>query len=83
MVKWDYEHPSGLRKRVALLLDRTERLNMSQVDEHQSSGKISLGLSVIVRVTLRDGTYHEVQGGELHLTGEYADRLQGCGLRTY
>ena len=31
-----------------------------QIDESQSTGKISLGLSVIVRVTLRDGTYHEV-----------------------
>ncbi len=31
-----------------------------QVDESQSTGKISLGLSVIMRVTLRDGTYHEV-----------------------
>ncbi|KAL4889037.1 hypothetical protein BDV59DRAFT_123083 [Aspergillus ambiguus] len=29
------------------------------VDEHPNTGKISLGLSVIVRVTLKDGTYHE------------------------
>ncbi|MCJ1390061.1 DNA repair protein rad52 [Xylographa bjoerkii] len=29
------------------------------IDESQSTGKITLGLSVIVRVTLRDGTYHE------------------------
>lgn len=29
------------------------------VDENATSGKISLGLSVIVRVTLKDGTYHE------------------------
>lgn len=29
------------------------------VDENVQSGKISLGLSTIVRVTLRDGTYHE------------------------
>ena len=35
-------------------------LTATQVDEHQSSGKISLGLSVIVRVTLRDGSFHEV-----------------------
>jgi recombination DNA repair RAD52 pathway protein len=34
--------------------------NDIQVDESQSSGKVSLGLSVIMRVTLRDGTYHEV-----------------------
>lgn len=30
------------------------------MEESQNSGKISLGLSVIVRVTLKDGTYHEV-----------------------
>ena len=35
-------------------------LIMNQVDENQSTGKVNLGLSVIVRVTLRDGTYHEV-----------------------
>ncbi|KAK7522257.1 Alpha/Beta hydrolase protein [Phyllosticta citriasiana] len=29
------------------------------VDQSQSSGKISLGLSVIIRVTLKDGTFHE------------------------
>ena len=29
------------------------------VEEHPQTGKVSLGLSVIVRVTLRDGTYHE------------------------
>lgn len=32
-----------------------------KVDESPTTGKISLGLSVIVRVTLRDGTYHEVR----------------------
>ena len=31
------------------------------MDESPSTGKITLGLSVIVRVTLRDGTYHEVR----------------------
>jgi hypothetical protein len=30
-----------------------------QVDEHQN-GKVSLGLSIVVRITLKDGTYHEV-----------------------
>ena len=35
-------------------------LTIGQVDESQSTGKVSLGLSVIVRVTLRDGTFHEV-----------------------
>jgi DNA repair and recombination protein RAD52 len=29
------------------------------VEEHPQTLKVSLGLSVIVRVTLRDGTYHE------------------------
>lgn len=32
------------------------------VDENPSKGTISLGLSVTVRVTLRDGTYHEDTG---------------------
>ncbi|RDW91418.1 hypothetical protein BP5796_02583 [Coleophoma crateriformis] len=32
------------------------------VDESPQTGKVSLGLSVIVRVTLRDGTYHEDVG---------------------
>jgi hypothetical protein len=30
-----------------------------QVDELQG-GKVSLGLSMVVRITLKDGTYHEV-----------------------
>ncbi|KAJ5133928.1 Rad52/22 double-strand break repair protein [Penicillium atrosanguineum] len=29
------------------------------IEENQNTGKISLGLSVIVRVTLRDGAFHE------------------------
>jgi len=32
------------------------------VDENPTNGKVSLGLSVIVRVTLRDGTFHEDVG---------------------
>ncbi|KAL2042206.1 hypothetical protein N7G274_004694 [Stereocaulon virgatum] len=36
-----------------------QQVQIDFVDENQSSGKVSLGLSVIVRVTLRDGTYHE------------------------
>lgn len=32
----------------------------TQVDESRESGRVSLGLSVIMRVTLKDGTYHEV-----------------------
>jgi len=33
---------------------------ITQVDESES-GKVSLGLSIIVRVSLRDGTFHEVR----------------------
>ncbi|KAG9230581.1 hypothetical protein BJ875DRAFT_150846 [Amylocarpus encephaloides] len=36
-----------------------KELQVDFVDEHPQSGKVSLGLSVIVRVTLRDGTFHE------------------------
>ncbi|KAL8822017.1 MAG: hypothetical protein Q9223_000008 [Gallowayella weberi] len=36
-----------------------KQIQIDFVDESQGTGKISLGLSVIVRVTLRDGTYHE------------------------
>lgn len=34
-------------------------LQVDFVDENPTTGKISLGLSVIVRVTLRDGMFHE------------------------
>jgi hypothetical protein len=30
------------------------------MDENRESGRVSLGLSVVVRVTLKDGVYHEV-----------------------
>ncbi|KAF3491907.1 DNA repair and recombination protein rad22 [Arthroderma uncinatum] len=38
--------------------------NISQdfADEHPHTGRVSVGLSVIVRVTLKDGTYHEDVG---------------------
>lgn len=36
-----------------------QRIQIDFVDESQSTGKVSLGLSVIVRVALRDGAYHE------------------------
>ncbi|PYH45171.1 RAD52 DNA repair protein RADC [Aspergillus saccharolyticus JOP 1030-1] len=36
-----------------------QNIQIDFVEESQHTGKISLGLSVIVRVTLRDGTYHE------------------------
>ncbi|EED23754.1 RAD52 DNA repair protein RADC [Talaromyces stipitatus ATCC 10500] len=36
-----------------------QNIQIDFVDESPTTGKISLGLSVIVRVTLRDGTYHE------------------------
>jgi DNA repair and recombination protein RAD52 len=35
------------------------QIQVDYVDEDPVSRKVSLGLSVIVRVTLRDGTYHE------------------------
>ena len=36
-----------------------QNIQIDFVDENQQTGKISLGLSVIVRVTLKDGTFHE------------------------
>ena len=36
-----------------------QNIQIDFVDEHAQTGKISLGLSVIVRVTLKDGSYHE------------------------
>ncbi|OKL58948.1 DNA repair and recombination protein radC [Talaromyces atroroseus] len=39
-----------------------QNIQIDFVDESPNTGKISLGLSVIVRVTLKDGTYHEDVG---------------------
>lgn len=39
-----------------------QNVTMDFVDEHPETLRVSLGLSVIVRVTLRDGTYHEDLG---------------------
>ncbi|KAL8983066.1 MAG: hypothetical protein Q9205_002596, partial [Flavoplaca limonia] len=39
-----------------------KEIHLDFIEESQSTGKVSLGLSVIVRVTLRDGTYHEDMG---------------------
>ncbi|KAL8704091.1 MAG: hypothetical protein Q9201_002752 [Fulgogasparrea decipioides] len=39
-----------------------QQIQIDFVEESQSTGRVSLGLSVIVRVTLRDGTYHEDLG---------------------
>ncbi|KAE8373440.1 hypothetical protein BDV26DRAFT_285118 [Aspergillus bertholletiae] len=36
-----------------------QQIQIDFVDESPNTGKISLGLSVVVRVTLKDGTYHE------------------------
>jgi len=36
-----------------------QQVQVDFVDESPGSGKISLGLSIIVRVSLKDGTYHE------------------------
>ena len=37
-----------------------QNIQIDFVDENTNTGKITLGLSVIVRVTLRDGSFHEV-----------------------
>jgi recombination DNA repair RAD52 pathway protein len=34
---------------------------INQIDENQNSGRVTMGLSVVMRVTLKDGTYHEVR----------------------
>ncbi|KAL4878569.1 DNA repair and recombination protein radC [Aspergillus karnatakaensis] len=39
-----------------------QTIQIDFVDESPNTGKISLGLSVIVRVTLKDGAYHEDVG---------------------
>ncbi|KAK5116736.1 hypothetical protein LTR62_007410 [Meristemomyces frigidus] len=36
-----------------------QNVQIDFVDEHKETGKITLGLSTIVRVTVRDGTFHE------------------------
>ncbi|KAK2753369.1 DNA repair protein rad52 [Onygenales sp. PD_40] len=36
-----------------------QNIQIDFVDENPNTAKISLGLSVIIRVTLKDGTYHE------------------------
>ncbi|KAL3468289.1 RAD52 DNA repair protein [Aspergillus heterothallicus] len=39
-----------------------QNIQIDFVDESANTGKVSLGLSVIVRVTLKDGAYHEDVG---------------------
>ena len=34
--------------------------NKQKVEEVPATGKFNMGISVIMRVVLRDGTYHEV-----------------------
>ncbi|KAF3891997.1 hypothetical protein GY631_4463 [Trichophyton interdigitale] len=36
-----------------------QNITQDFADENPTTGKVSVGLSVIVRVTLKDGTYHE------------------------
>ena len=36
-----------------------QNMQIDFVDENPQNGKVTLGLSAIVRITLRDGTYHE------------------------
>ncbi|KAL1612570.1 DNA repair protein rad52 [Paraconiothyrium brasiliense] len=35
------------------------QVQIDYVDENPQNGKVSLGLSIVVRITLKDGTYHE------------------------
>lgn len=46
-----------------------------QVDESPTTGKITLGLSTIVRVSLKDGTFHEVCLNHGHPIFTAADRF--------
>jgi DNA repair and recombination protein RAD52 len=39
-----------------------QNIQVDFVDEHPQSLKVSMGISVVVRVTLRDGSYHEDVG---------------------
>ncbi|EEB07005.2 DNA recombination protein Rad22 [Schizosaccharomyces japonicus yFS275] len=34
-------------------------MNVDFMDENKDNGRVSMGLSVVIRVTLRDGSYHE------------------------
>ncbi|KAJ5725789.1 uncharacterized protein N7483_007146 [Penicillium malachiteum] len=36
-----------------------QKIDIDFIEENQNTGKINLGLSVIVRVTLKDGSFHE------------------------
>jgi len=58
-----------------------EMANSEKVDENATTGKISLGLSTIVRVTLKDGTFHEVRGNFRLLSNVL--NLPGHRLWTY
>lgn len=60
-------------------IERDEADFLTQVDELQN-GKVSLGLSIVVRITLKDGTYHEVN--EAWFRGSpVTDRRVGHWLR--
>jgi len=36
-----------------------QNIQVDYVDEHPSTNRVNIGISVVVRVTLRDGTFHE------------------------
>ncbi|OQE21339.1 hypothetical protein PENSTE_c012G07468 [Penicillium steckii] len=36
-----------------------QKIDIDFIDENQNSGRVTMGLSVVMRVTLKDGTYHE------------------------
>ena len=59
--------------------DRGTETDGWQVDENAATGKISLGLSVIVRVSLKDGTYHEVCAYDSHMHKILTDKDIGYG----
>ncbi|KAI4146203.1 MAG: hypothetical protein LQ341_002150 [Variospora aurantia] len=55
-----------------------QQIQIDFVDENQSTGKVSLGLSVLVRVTLKDGTYHEVEFLRILSTGLGYGHIENC-----
>lgn len=56
-----------------------QNVQVDFADENQTSGKISLGLSVIMRVTLRDGSFHEVSPILSSLSSTLSHILMGTG----
>ncbi|KAF2840728.1 hypothetical protein M501DRAFT_1047927 [Patellaria atrata CBS 101060] len=56
-----------------------QNVQIDFVDESRSSGKISMGISVTVRITLKDGTYHEDIGyGHIENCANKAMAFEKC-----